>query len=69
MQAMIVDGDLPDPRVEVIVNTWNWNITPWWLLIPQVESGPSPVPSNAEGATPRSSKWAAMDRCRSARQC
>jgi O-acetyl-ADP-ribose deacetylase (regulator of RNase III) len=31
----IVDGDLLDQAVEVIVNAWNRNIIPWWLLVPQ----------------------------------
>ena len=31
----IVDGDLLDQDVDVIVNAWNRNIIPWWLLIPQ----------------------------------
>lgn len=31
----IVSGDLLDQNVEVIVNAWNRNIIPWWLLIPQ----------------------------------
>ncbi len=31
----IVTGDLLDQRVEVIVNAWNRNIIPWWLLLPQ----------------------------------
>lgn len=31
----IVDGDLLDQDVEVIVNTWNRNLFPWWLLLPQ----------------------------------
>ena len=35
----IVDGDLLDQDVEVIVNAWNRNIIPWWLLIPQGISG------------------------------
>ena len=39
MQAQIVDGDLLDQPVEVIVNAWNRNIIPWWLLIPQGVSG------------------------------
>jgi O-acetyl-ADP-ribose deacetylase (regulator of RNase III) len=30
-----VDGDLLDQDVEVIVNAWNRNLIPWWLLIPQ----------------------------------
>lgn len=35
----IVDGDLLDQQVDVIVNAWNRNIIPWWLLIPQGISG------------------------------
>lgn len=30
-----VQGDLFDQPVEVIVNPWNRNIIPWWLLLPQ----------------------------------
>jgi O-acetyl-ADP-ribose deacetylase (regulator of RNase III) len=30
-----VDGDLLDEDVDVIVNAWNRNFIPWWLLIPQ----------------------------------
>lgn len=33
--VQIVDGDLLDQQVEAIVNAWNRNIIPWWLLIPQ----------------------------------
>jgi len=32
-------GDLLDQDVEVIVNSWNRNIIPWWLLFPQGVSG------------------------------
>lgn len=32
-------GDLLDQDVEVIVNAWNRNIIPWWLLLPQGVSG------------------------------
>ena len=39
MQPLIVDGDLLDQPVDVIVNAWNRNIIPWWLLIPQGVSG------------------------------
>jgi O-acetyl-ADP-ribose deacetylase len=39
MNAEIVDGDLLDQPVEVIVNAWNRNIIPWWLLLPQGVSG------------------------------
>jgi len=35
----IVDGDLLDQDVDVIVNSWNRNIIPWWLLLPQGVSG------------------------------
>src|SRR5688572_11594638 len=31
----IVAGDLLDQDVEVIVNAWNRNLIPWWLLLPQ----------------------------------
>jgi O-acetyl-ADP-ribose deacetylase (regulator of RNase III) len=34
-----VCGDLLDQPVEVIVNAWNRNIIPWWLLIPQGVAG------------------------------
>ena len=39
MQVLITDGDLLDQPVEVIVNAWNRNIIPWWLLLPQGVSG------------------------------
>jgi O-acetyl-ADP-ribose deacetylase (regulator of RNase III) len=39
MNIRIVNGDLLDQDVEVIVNSWNRNIIPWWLLIPQGVSG------------------------------
>jgi len=35
----VVDGDLLDQPVEVIVNAWNRNLIPWWLLLPQGVSG------------------------------
>jgi len=35
MQLKIIDGDLLDQDVEVIVNAWNRNLIPWWLLLPQ----------------------------------
>jgi O-acetyl-ADP-ribose deacetylase (regulator of RNase III) len=31
----IVEGDLLDQPTEAIVNTWNRNVIPWWLLLPQ----------------------------------
>jgi O-acetyl-ADP-ribose deacetylase (regulator of RNase III) len=41
MQRMVrvIDGDLLDQDVEVIVNAWNRNVIPWWLLLPQGVSG------------------------------
>ena len=39
MQATIVDGNLLDQSVDIIVNAWNRNIIPWWLLLPQGVSG------------------------------
>lgn len=31
----VTDGDLLDQPVEAIVNAWNRNVIPWWLLLPQ----------------------------------
>lgn len=39
MQLVIREGDLLDQEVEVIVNAWNRNVIPWWLLLPQGVSG------------------------------
>ena len=36
---MLVTGDLLEQRVDVIVNAWNRNVIPWWLLLPQGVSG------------------------------
>ena len=35
----IVQGDLLNQSVDVIVNSWNRNLIPWWLLLPQGVSG------------------------------
>lgn len=35
MTPIIIHGDLLEQNVDVIVNSWNRNIIPWWLLIPQ----------------------------------
>ncbi len=35
----VVEGDLLDQPVDIIVNAWNRNIIPWWLLVPQGVSG------------------------------
>lgn len=29
------EGDLLNQNVDVIVNSWNRNIIPWWMLLPQ----------------------------------
>ena len=39
MNVTVVDGDLLDQDVEVIVNAWNRNVIPWWLLLPRGVSG------------------------------
>jgi O-acetyl-ADP-ribose deacetylase (regulator of RNase III) len=39
MRIRLETGDLLDQQVEVIVNAWNRNIIPWWLLLPQGVSG------------------------------
>ena len=39
MTPRIVEGDLLEQRVDAIVNAWNRNILPWWLLLPQGVSG------------------------------
>jgi O-acetyl-ADP-ribose deacetylase (regulator of RNase III) len=39
MQVLVTDGDILDQPVEVIVNAWNRNMIPWWLLLPQGVAG------------------------------
>ncbi len=39
MNITFVEGDLLDQPVDVIVNAWNRNVIPWWLLLPQGVSG------------------------------
>ena len=39
MTPETVVGDLLQQQVDVIVNAWNRNIIPWWLLLPQGVSG------------------------------
>lgn len=39
MDVTVVEGDLLNQAVEVIVNAWNRNVIPWWLLLPQGVSG------------------------------
>ena len=35
MPLRIVEGDLLDQNVEILVNAWNRNVIPCWLLLPQ----------------------------------
>jgi len=35
MNLRVMEGDILDQEVEVIVNAWNRNLIPWWLLWPQ----------------------------------
>jgi O-acetyl-ADP-ribose deacetylase (regulator of RNase III) len=39
VNLLVCEGDLLDQDVEVIVNAWNRNVIPWWLLLPQGVSG------------------------------
>jgi len=39
LKPSVVEGDLLDLRVDAIVNAWNRNVIPWWLLLPQGVSG------------------------------
>ncbi len=39
IDPVVVTGDLLEQEVDVIVNAWNRNIIPWWLLLPQGVSG------------------------------
>jgi O-acetyl-ADP-ribose deacetylase (regulator of RNase III) len=39
MKYRVVVGDLLDQEVQLIVNPWNRNIIPWWLLWPHGVSG------------------------------
>ncbi|MCA9034665.1 MAG: macro domain-containing protein [Planctomycetaceae bacterium] len=39
MRVTVVEGNIVNQPVEVIVNAWNRNIIPWWLLLPQGVSG------------------------------
>jgi len=45
----IVDGDLLDQKTDAIVNPWNLNRIPWWLLLP---SGVSGAIKNRAGTEP-----------------
>jgi len=39
MKPKLTTGNLLDQKVDVIVNAWNRNLIPWWLLLPQGVSG------------------------------
>jgi O-acetyl-ADP-ribose deacetylase len=39
MQLSILTGDLLDQQVDAIINPWNRNLIPWWLLLPKGVSG------------------------------
>jgi len=39
MKVEIIKGDLLNQEVDVIVNPWNRNFIPWFLLLPQGVSG------------------------------
>jgi O-acetyl-ADP-ribose deacetylase len=39
MEPIVVAGDLLAQDVDVIVNAWNRNVLPWWLLLPQGVAG------------------------------
>jgi len=39
IRGQVVQGELLDQHVDEIVNAWNRNIIPWWLLLPQGTSG------------------------------
>ncbi|HIN66963.1 MAG TPA: Appr-1-p processing protein, partial [Candidatus Obscuribacterales bacterium] len=39
MKISIVEGNLLEQPVDCIVNAWNRNIIPWWMLIPHGVSG------------------------------
>ena len=39
MKPDLIEGDLLELKVEIIVNAWNRNIIPWWLLWPRGVSG------------------------------
>jgi O-acetyl-ADP-ribose deacetylase len=49
MNPEIVYGNIIEQNVEVIVNSWNRNIIPWWLLLPQ---GVSKAIKNKGGYAP-----------------
>jgi len=39
VRVEVAEGDLLEQDVDAVVNAWNRNLVPWWLLIPQGVSG------------------------------
>ncbi|MCF2857104.1 macro domain-containing protein [Pseudoalteromonas sp. SMS1] len=39
VNVVVVQGDILEQQVDAIVNSWNRNVIPWWLLLPQGVSG------------------------------
>ena len=39
MQLCNITGDLFDQQVDAIINPWNRNLIPWWILLPKGVSG------------------------------
>jgi len=58
MRLTVVEGDLLDQPVDVLVNAWNRNVIPWWLLLPQGVSGA--IKRRAGYAPFRELGWAPM---------
>ncbi|MBS2006570.1 MAG: macro domain-containing protein [Cyanobacteria bacterium SZAS TMP-1] len=38
-KVSILQGDLLDQKTDAIVNPWNQNLVPWWLLLPKGVAG------------------------------
>jgi O-acetyl-ADP-ribose deacetylase (regulator of RNase III) len=53
-ECTVVYGDLLDQPVDAIVNPWNSNVIPWWLLLPQGVSGAIRKRAGAEAFHPLS---------------
>ncbi len=39
MKVKLVEGNILEQHVDAIINSWNRNFIPWWLLLPQGVSG------------------------------
>jgi hypothetical protein len=69
MQAEIVVGDLLQQDVDVIVNAWNRNIIPWWLLLPQGVSGRDQAQGGDSSVSRSGTCWANPSGGRNPHQC